>query len=331
MFGDSSGAVDDYRTTGAASCYSGIGQATSTATVGLGRDVAYSFTPPDTGPFSFRVTSYAGSDLLLYVTSACPATPPAAVAPCTFGANRTSSRDEEILCKTLTAGQEVHVIVDDRTFAAGGTFRLEVTRCSRETEPNDGTGTSTPAVCGVEGSFAVGAPLPDVDFYSLGAWSAGSRVFALADANAANNFDVDMRVTGTADTLEFDDADADTPFGPTSSTCDGTILPAGPAFLRVNSRSTTIFEPYRICATVQPPIAQASPESEPNDTIGQADARVADYFSGALASAADVDFFAFDLEGESCLRRSRRDPLRDATPFNAALALLTRSARSLMR
>ncbi len=332
VIGDTSAAVDDYRSPGNPSCYSGIGQPTTTAGfVGLGRDAVYRFTAPDTAAYSFRAAGYGGSDLLLYLTGTCPVVPPAQVVSCIAGANRTGFRDEEIFCRTLSAGEEVHIIVDDRTINSGGPFRLEVSRCRRESESNDAPGSATPVACGIEGSFTTSFPFADVDFFALGAWSADSRAFVLADANAANNFDVDMRVTSATDTLEYDDSDADTPFGLTSATSDGTPLPGGPAFIRVNSRSTTIFEPYRLFAAVQPPIAQASAESEPNDSLGQADSSVADYFAGALASAADVDLFAFQATvGEFLFLGLDGDPLRNATPINTALALLDSGGAVIM-
>ena len=83
IFGNSAEAIDDYRSTGNASCYSGIGQTTSTAAfIGLGRDVAYKFTAPDAGAYCFRGAAYALVRSGSLLPAACPAPPPAATVPC---------------------------------------------------------------------------------------------------------------------------------------------------------------------------------------------------------------------------------------------------------
>ena len=332
VLGSSASGSDDYHTPPDASCYSGIGQNTATTGFyGLGRDVVYTFTAPAAASYSFRGSSYTGSDLLLYLSSTCPATPPAVTVACLAGANRNEVRDEEILCRPLAAGQQVYVFVDDKAYLSSGSFRLEVNHCAYEAEPNSSPGQANALVCGAEGSMSTGFPSADVDFFSTGAWTPGSRLFALVDGNAAGTVDFDLRVTTSASTLEYDDADADIPFGITAPTCDGTPLGPEATYLRINSRSTVVTEPYRLYAAVQPPDSQAVAETEPNETLALANASALDYFSGALTSASDVDLFAFQASaGQRIFLGLDADPLRDATPVNAALALLDSAGGALV-
>jgi hypothetical protein len=298
------------------------GRATSSNFVGFRTRRSLPFTAPTAATRS--ATDYStGSDVILYLSSTCPPTPPAALVSCLVGSNRTQFYAEEVLCTPLGAGQQVFVFVDDKTFAPGATFNLEATRCVREVEPNDSPLSGTPVACGIEGSIPTGGGFADVDFYSLGAWSPGSRVFALADGIASTNSDYDLRVTTDAATLEFDDDNADAIYGPRAPTCDGTPLTGAPAFLRVTHHSGSIVEPYRLYAAVQPPGASASPELEPNGTIGQATTSINDYYSGSLSSSTDVDIFRFTAtQGNLIFLGLDGDPLRDGTPVNAALALL---------
>src|SRR6185295_2652651 len=93
---------------------------------------------------------------------------------------------------------------------------------------------------GVEGSSS---PAADVDFFSLGTPATGSRVFALVDGVAGNSSDFDMRVTTSTDTLEYDDSNADAPFGFLSPSVAGTVLTGAPAFLRINQFAAAAAEP----------------------------------------------------------------------------------------
>jgi len=52
--------------------------------------------------------------------------------------------------------------------------------------------------------------------------------------------------------------------GALSSNVPGTPLTAAPAFLAINHLKNTIAEPYRLYAVVQPPLAGATVEREPN-------------------------------------------------------------------
>lgn len=320
-------ASNDYNLSGSA-CFTGIGQ---TAVTADGIDVVYSFTAPSAGNYSFRVFNYttAFSDLVLYVASSCPAaTPgtPVTVSTCLGASNRApDSVAEEVMCLPLTLNQQVFVFVDERLPTVGSPYSIEVTRCAQESEANDTPATADPLAFGIEGTMGTAA---DVDFYSLGAPAAASRVFALVDGAAANNADFDLRVTTDTGTLEFDDVDADFLFGGISPTVGGTLLTGAASFLRVNMSpvASVAAEPYRLYAVVQPPIGSATIEVEPNDTIGQASTSTNNYFSGSLTGgppSTDVDIFSFAASaGDLVFLSLDGDPLRNNTPLDARLALL---------
>lgn len=328
--GTTVGSVNDYELSGAG-CFTGVGNTPSTAG---GNDVVYSFTAPSAGTYSFRVTNYNGGDVVLYTASTCPAGgPPVIVPSCLAAANRQAGTTaEEVPCQSLVASQTVFVFVDENAVTAGGTFTIEATRCVPETEPNDTPGTADPLIFGGEGSISPGG---DVDFFSLGAPVAGSRIFALIDGVAANLNDFDLRVTTTTDTLEYDDLNAVGAYGQFSATVGGTPLTGVNSYLRVNQfTGTSESEPYRVYATVQPPIGSAVPESEPNDTIAQADSSAANYFIGDLtgpAPSADLDVYTFTAQaGDLIFLGVDCDPLRDATPINGRVELLDSLGNTLL-
>jgi hypothetical protein len=352
--GSTQGATNDYQLSGSA-CFTGVGQTASDA---AGRDVVYSFTAPTAGTYSFKVTNYFNavtppsitSNLVLYVASACPAaTPgvPVVVSSCLGAANRQSvSSSEEVMCLTLSAAQQVFVFVDEALFTAdGSTFTLEASRCVRETEANNTPATANTLTFGMEGSIT---PAGDVDFYSLGAPAAGSRVFALIDGVASNSTDYDLRVTTATDTLEFDDLNADLTFGTLSATVGGTPANGSALFLRVNlspAAGITTAEPYRIYYAIQPPGANpvaacpsvttsATDESEPNNTTAQANSAANNFFEGTLAGPApssDIDIYSFNaVAGDVVFLSLDGDPCRNNTPINGVLALLNSAGTQLI-
>jgi hypothetical protein len=321
-------AADDTRLPAGAPCFAGPGQVASTAP---GRDAAYRFTAPDDGRYSFRVTPSGGAgNLVVYAMPDCPeGGPPAVIAACLSAANRSATQPEELDCLPLDAGRSVDVIVDEDTTTAGLGFTIEATRCAPETEPN-----GTPATAGLLACFTEGGIVPaaDADFFSLGIPAPQARVFAIVDGSAAGSADFDLRVTTASDTLEYDDFNNDTPFGSSAPNVAGTPLAGGPAWLRVSHYSPAAqSSPYRVCATVRPPAAQAQPETEPDDTPASATTGEDGYFSGALSAATDVDLFAFEASaGELIQIGLDLDPLRNATPWNGALSLLDAGGASLV-
>src|SRR5947209_11099505 len=207
-------AHNDYQLAAGSGCFP-AGQTTSTAP---GRDVVYSFTATAAGNYSISVNNYNTScwstnndcyDLVLYAANSIPIGPaPAIVTTCLAAANRNAaSSAEEIFCLPLTNSQKIYIFVDEVEYSPQGSdFTLEVTKCTREIEPsNNSWATANMLISGIEGSID---PVGDVDFYSLGTFPAGSRVFAMADGSAADVTDFQMRVTGisasSTNTLEFD-------------------------------------------------------------------------------------------------------------------------------
>lgn len=324
--GSTQSAANDYQLAPAATCFTGVGQSVSTA---VGRDVVYSFMPATSGTYSFRITDVAaGANALVYLSSTCPASSPGnpgTVTGCSLAGNRTpGGTAEEAMCAALTAGVPVFVFVDEATLTIGTPFTIEVTACSRESEPNGTTAQASPLMCGVEGSLT---PAADADFFSLGATSSGQRVFATVDGVAGNSTDFDLRVTTATDTLEYDDADNDAPFGPFAPNVAGTSLTVASAFLRVSHVNPgTQAEPFRLYAVVQPASTAAVAEAEPNGTTAQATGAVPNYFSGALSGASpstDVDVFQTPANaGDMLFVAADADPTRGNTPVNLKLELL---------
>jgi peptidase C25-like protein len=357
LSGTNFAAFNDYQLTGT-SCFTGVGQTSSSAT---GVDVVYSFTAPSTNVFSFKVTNYSATgNLVMYATNSCPAATPGTPVnitcnnvsgPAFVASNRPSaSTSEELMCVSLTSGQQIFIFVDDATALptfGGSPFTIEASTCTRETEANN-----TPATANSFGSQAFGiegsiTPAGDIDFYSLGSPTLGSRVFALVDSVASATTDLDMRVTTTVDTLEFDDLNADALFGTLGPAIGGTPVPAtGPVFLRVNHNSAaTVAEPYRLYYKVQPAggntlpncssiTTSATAETEPNNTAAQANTAGNLFFSGELtgpAPSTDLDVFSFSATaGQLVFLSLDSDPCRDNTPINARLELLDTNGSTVL-
>jgi hypothetical protein len=327
-------ANNDYNLTGAtATQFTGQGQTTSTAP---GRDVVYRFTAPAAGSYSVRVNFANVADYVLYAASAL--TPGTVTSTTLQASNRNATAAnaaEELFNLTLAAGQQVFLVVDANSAAdAGGTFRIEVAPAVGEGTSNDTPATATPYAFGVEGAINVST---DRDYFSLGTPAADARVFAMTDTAAGSVFDSFLRVTTSTQTLEWDDDDGDGPYGTASSVIAGTIVPvgSGPVFLQVAPFSTNTFEPYRLYAVVQGPSGTATPEADPggtgNNTIAAAVAATSNYFSGDLAAASDVDFFAIGaVAGDLLFVALDCDPLRNGTPVDLTLALLDAAGNVLV-
>src|SRR5262249_5326167 len=177
----------------------------------------------------------------------------------------------------LAAGQKVYLIVDQNGCTPGSSFMVEATRCRQESEPNDSPATASALACGVTG--AITGP-DDTDYFALGAPAAGSRAFVFLDGRAGRVTDFDLRLVTATDRLEYDDQDNDEMFGSLPPNLAGTPLTGEQTFVQVTvpPRLRTGAEPYRLYVAVQPPLAQATPESEPNDTINEANSAENNYF-----------------------------------------------------
>ncbi len=329
VMGTTIGTINDYQLPVGSTCFTGIGQTVSTAP---GGDAVYRFTAPSAGSYSFRATGYdTTKNLVLNVASDCPGGPaPATVTGCLGAANRnTGGGAEEVKCLPLTAAQQVYVYVDEHAVTAGSTGTMEVSPCTMETEPNGTTAQAEPLQCGFEGAVA---PIGETDFYSFGVPVSGSRVFAIADGVASNTTDYDLRVTTSTDTLEFDNNNNDVFFGSTAPNISGAPLTGVASYIRVSHGSVTLqAEPYRLYGVIEPPRANATAESEPNNTPATATIGANLWFSGAIGSGTDVDHFTFSAQaGEILTLGLDLDPNRDNTPFNGVLALLDGAGAALI-
>ncbi len=328
-------AGNSYQLPAGSACFSGVGQV---ANVGQGGDVAYKFTAPSDGSYSFRVHSrdpYPASvpsyfsNFVLYVADVCPFGPgPSQVNSCLKAANRqdlASDVSEEAECVALTAGQQVYAIVDDNTSRMGDEFVIEAERCLPEGASNGTPAGATPLTMGRAFPMAGQvSPAGDVDNYAvLGA--PGARLFALVDGATAGNNDFDLRVTSQSDTLQYDDASADVGYGTSSASLAGLPLPGGGplslAYLRVDHGNGAESGPYRLYAALQPPSSAAVPEVEPNNTTGTASAHPSNYFSGSTTTGED-DVFRFSAQaGDLIFVSLDLDPTRDGTPISAQMVL----------
>jgi hypothetical protein len=337
LAGTTAASFDNYQLVGGG-CFTGVGQTASTA---AGRDVVYQFTAPVAGNYSFTVSDYANdpsdpgaSNLVVYTASACPAAaPPNPVAvTCSAAANRhTTGISEEVRCVALTANQTMFVFVDESVLSAGSTFTIEASLCVQESEANNTPATADTFICGIEGTIT---PAGDVDFYALGTPAAGSRIFSLVNTVAANSTDLDLRVTTSTDTLEYDDFNNDALFGSLGPNIAGTQATGAPIFLRVNQFSGAVSEPYRIYAAVQPSSASATAESEPNDTTATADSAANNYFTGTLTGtppSTDIDVYSFTASaGDLIFLSLDGDPERNNTPVDAEIELLNSAGAVLI-
>jgi subtilisin-like proprotein convertase family protein/nitrous oxidase accessory protein NosD len=330
--GTTGGAGSDYTISAATPPYNGVGQTTSTAP---GRDAVYTFTPAVTGTYSFRVSGYSTSqNPILYVVNTCPGAPGAIATANVLSANNRNSANgtEEAYCVSLTAGTQVWIVVDDLTANnAGSTFTIEAFPCAGEVEPNDSVATANTYVYGSSGMEGSTATTTDADYFSLGTPATGSRVFAMLDSLAGSSGDTGLRVTDSANTLEYDDDDGDLLFGASgfSSVIAGTPTLGTATYLRV-LRSTAL-EPYRLFAVVQPPPINAAVEAEPNDSSATSNTSAVNYFSGTMGSSSDADFYSFNATigqeifiGLDCL------PGRTGTAFDGALTLLDSANATLI-
>lgn len=312
-------------------CFTGVGQ-TPVDTPGL--DVVFSFTAPSNGTYSFKVKNYnivadPNYDLVIYVSPTCPLPDPSGTMnDCLAAANRNLNIAEEVACLPLTNSQTVYIFVDDRyPDNRGSSFTMEVTRCIPEIEPNNSVSAPQPFIFETTGSIF---PIGEIDYYALGMFPAGSRVFALIDAISANIPDFDLRVVTSTDTLEYDTDNNDIPYGQSSGSVAGTPLTTDCASLRI-THVPQISEPYRIYAVVQPPLSNAVAEVEPNGTLAQAQSSPKNYFRGTLPNATDEDLYAFDaVAGDVIFIGLDADPLRDRTPIDPQLELLNAAGSVLM-
>jgi uncharacterized repeat protein (TIGR01451 family) len=322
------------------SCYTGNSNNATGLCTAIGRDVFYSFTAPAAGLYSFRARSETtgGGNLALYTASSCPGTGSTCPGVVTAASQKNYTGTafnarEEVSCQALAAGQSVLLVVDECTVVtAANNITVEAFPCYPETEPNDTPGTASAApsagVSPVEGTIGTGA---DVDFFSLGTPSAGSRVFAWVDTNSLSNFavppnpvgadtgDLDLRVTTATDTLEYDDQDTDQEAGTLAPAIAGTPLTGVPSYLRVNMRTgLQNGDQYHLYSVVQPggfgqfgTSATDEVNEGTNDDFPGAETAGNNFWAGTLFNSTDFDLFRVcAAEGDVLVFQGDNDPSR---------------------
>jgi uncharacterized repeat protein (TIGR01451 family) len=323
-----------------ATCYPGVGQSTP-QNAAAGPDTVWTFTPPTTDTYSLKAQVTLGSgSLVLYTSPTCPSPGTLTCDASLVAANRNSLSTnwvsaEEVVCQSLTAGTPVYAFVDQtETFLNITGYTIEASRCVKEAEPNNTPAQAGPLACPVTGSIGV---IGDQDFYALGAPPSGSSVFAMVDGVPAGpNNRFDMRVTTAADTLEYDSGNNSPAFGDFSSNVAGTRLTGAASYLKINyNGDATAAEPYRLYAVVQPPGGgaggtSATLESEPNNTIANANAAGNMFFSGTTTGS-DLDMFRFcAAQGDLIAMGMDGSPLRNGVTFNPALFLFDEDGGKLI-
>jgi hypothetical protein len=330
---------------GASTCFLGFGQNPSAAS---GRDRVYSFTPAANGSYDIRAKfSGTGGDPVVYLTDTCPSSATTfecansgGVSPvATNAANRNNTTvmaQESLGCVSMTGGATYYVVVDEAAAGATGlgTYQLEMVSCpTQEIEFNGDPSVATPAVGGYMQAVIDGAGT-DVDFFSLGAPAAGSRLFMMTDTQGSHpsGKDTELRAVTADDTLEYDDNDGDNPWGGSSSLIVGLPLPGGNVYARVNSNGGLNYvDPYNFIYSVRPPGTQSA-EAEPNDTIAQANSSSqVGYYEGTISGASDVDFFKVTLNpGEMLFVGLDSNPTRDNTCFLPSLTLFEKDGKTVV-
>jgi hypothetical protein len=175
----------------------------------------------------------------------------------------------------------------------------------------------------------------DFDYFSLGVVAANSRVFAMIDGGSAGSGDFDLRVTSSTDTLEYDDGNTRIPFGDFNPVVAGVPGTGIPTYLQVSQFDGAPDRPYRLLHIVRPSSSSATSESEPNDTIAQANTSTSGYYSALLtapAPSSDIDIFAFTAKkGADVLVALDGKPVRaGTTALDSKLSVLDAAGNQLV-
>lgn len=197
-----------------------------------------------------------------------------------------------------------------------------------EVEPNNDF-TMPQALTLVSGSARLRGnifPNGDLDFYSFSG-NTGDRVFAatMTSGSATGSTDSLLQLIAPDGTTIIEADDNDGSFGGSSSSIAGaTLTSTGTHYLRVTHTSpTNQLRFYDLYLRVVPAATVFAAESEPNNDLASATVLGADLVaSGSVNPAADVDYFAIDLNaGDTVFLSLDLDPERDGTTFNGRLGI----------
>jgi hypothetical protein len=243
-------------------------------------------------------------------------------------------------CTALVSGT-YYVKVRHFSATGTGTYHLMVANMTQdqlgatsEVEPNDTAPTAT--VLTLDAGRAIGSAsigvAADVDFWRIDGVAPNARIWVSTDTGGTQNPGATSRDTvmdliaadGTT-VIENDDddgtangADGTIESGLASAIAGGTLTTGGTYYIRVRAFSATaIVSPYKLYVVVTQP--SAAPETEPNNTAATANdmlsgSAVTNVFSGSIAAAGDVDYYAMNLTaGEVIFVSADADPERDGT------------------
>jgi subtilisin-like proprotein convertase family protein len=191
-----------------------------------------------------------------------------------------------------------------------------------EAEPNDSSGQAN-AIASGERVRAPVFPSTDVDFYKFSA-NAGELVFAatMTAGSAGNSSDTVLTLLGGAGSTVIERDDDNGTFSGNSSSIAGAKIPSsGTYYLRVENGGggTSTQRPYDLYLQLR---GAAAAESEPNDTVGEADPLTGGLVTGATNPAANGDFYSLPLNaGDTVFLSLDLDPERDGTSYNGRLGL----------
>jgi len=305
-------------------------------TTAAGPDHVYYFSPATDGQYAIELVT-EGFDGVLYVDDSCP---PFFDDGCMGASNHTNaattSARHELVVVNLEGGKDYYIYVDDgSTTAITGPYALIVdtafTYEISEVEPDDTPGTATAVTTPLNGGQLVGPT--DEDWYSVPGGT-GDRVYAWVNNGgvgiSTTDTDLGFYAADGSTLIEYDDEDGDGADAPINDwryvySTDSPVI-AGAAFtsnaahyLRVidNSATGTVHR-YRLHVGVEPSARAPLQECEPNDTLASADYTGKYYYAGVVATATDVDSFAFDVTiGDRVFVGLDGDPERDGTGSTA--------------
>lgn len=300
-------------------------------TLAEGRDMVYQFVAPQTSTYAFRVSPLGQPSFEVFLCSSMPQGAGVYTMRnhCFLASNRTFDV-EELENVSLTVGQVVYVVVDQVTASNPGAFELEVINTTFETEPNNSFAQAEVLSLPMHephGFNLLQTPGKDADYFAIQNTTVNSRLFAMVDAAAASGHDINTRLYDPSETiLERDEDCAADTFGRFSSLIGGSLLPNPGTHYLTYRYATGLFtqsSTFRLYATLQPPIAMATIETENNDSPANANSNINNYFRGAISTGADIDIYSFSAQaGDLVYLGLDGDPLRNQTPFNGALDLL---------
>ena len=310
----------------------------SSPTQALGIDHVFKFIAPYAGDFAIELVGM-GFDAVLYVNDTCPPEfPDGCLGASNHSTSGTSGGKHELVVVSLMEAVEYYIYVDNGNpdFTTGeygliveDAFVYEI----NELEPNDTSATASPLTTPLNGGQLVG-PL-DEDWYAV-TGQIGDRVYAWVNNGGSSNSTLDTDLgfyapdrdhgrDARATLIEFDDEDGDGANAPIEdlryvySTTSPVIAGAqmildGTHYFRVTDQNDTgTVHRYRFHVGVEPAGRIPLAECEPNDTIDEFDYTGKHYYTGAVTSTDDSDFYAFEATvGDRVFIAFDGDPERDS-------------------